>query len=303
MPAALALKQCACDGCNETFVPQSSRHTFCSDRCRWRQRERHDPSHIANNRRRNARWSALHRAVKQSNPWLLGAPPFEEYLPGGGLEIFFEPHMVFEHRHLSALHGVITSITGPHDRNVPNFVLVPWPRGCGWGVYLRSGEQARELARTRHNMRLGSGRTTLRFGDLNRIRAPRVTKRGHRRLRIDAVTPVCVRCTQGCDGTQKLYTAPTSGNLRSTLALMTPKRLGLLVDESSVKLEMLSRETIPATFSLAGRDGRLGNMRGWTGHVIVDCNAVAHWLLLVAERIGYGGTTSFGFGRIRVTDI
>lgn len=299
---SLAVATRPCLQCGEPFSPQSVLHSYCSDKCRWRHREQHDPSYVTNNRRRCARWAAEHRAVKNSNPWLLGAPPFEEYLPGAGLEIHFTPHITFEHRHLSALHGVITSVTGPHDRNVPNFVLVPWPRGCGWGVFVRNGELARELARTTHHVRLGSGRCAIKFGDLHRIKAPRVAKRGHRQLRIDAVTPVCVRCTQGCDQTQKLYTAPTSGNLRSTLALMTPKRLGLLVDESTVKLEMVSRDTIPATFSLAGRDGRLGNMRGWVGHVVVDCNAVAHWLLLVAERIGYGGTPSFGFGRIRVSD-
>jgi hypothetical protein len=218
------------------------------------------------------------------------------------MEIHFEQHLTFEHRHLSALHGIITSLTGAHDRNVPNFTLVPWHRGCGWGVYCRHSDMARALAGTTNAVRLGSGIVRLRFGSLYRFKTPRIDRRGHRRLRIDSITPVCVRCTNGADNTQKLYTAPTSGNLRSTLAMMTPKRLDLLVDESTVMLEMLERHTIPATLSLAGRDGRLGNMRGWTGHVIVDCNAVAHWLLLVSERIGYGGTTAFGFGRIRLSE-
>jgi CRISPR/Cas system endoribonuclease Cas6 (RAMP superfamily) len=84
---------------------------------------------------------------------------------------------------------------------------------------------------------------------------------------------------------------------------MTPKRIGLLVDPDTVRLELVERATIPSTLNLAGRTGRLGNMRGWVGHVIVDCNAPAHWLLEVAARIGFGGTTSFGFGRIKVSEV
>lgn len=299
MSVALAMQECAAEDCSEVFVPKSRKHKFCCEKCRWRQNDRYNPAAIANNRRRCAR----HYKTQNHNPWLLGAPPFEKHLPGGGLEIHIEPRMTFEHRHISALHGAMTSITGPHDRNVPNFTLVPWSNGCGWGLLLRHGDQARALARTTHQVRLGSGRVTVRLGNLYRILAPRVSKRGHRKLRIDAITPVCVRCTTNREtGWARLYTAPTSGNLLSTLIKMTPQRIGLWVEEDSARLEMLERDTVPATFRLAGRDGRLGNMRGWVGHCVVDCNAVAHWLLLVAERIGYGGTTAFGFGRIRVSD-
>jgi len=298
--AAVAMITCA--ECGAVVEKRSPQHRFCSDRCRWRHDDRTNPSAIANNRRRCARWAQENRGVKERNPWLLGAPPFEPHLPGGAMEIHFENRMVFEHRQLSALHGVVTSLTGQHERNTPRFSLIPWHRGCGWGVYMRHCDEARQLSNTEHSVRIGSGRAKLKFGNMFRFRAPSVRKRGHRKLRIDAITPVCVRCTHGADGTQKLYTAPTSGNLLSTLVCMIPKRIELMVEPDSARLELLERDTVPATFRLAGRDGRLGNMRGWVGSVIVDCNAVAHWLLLVAERIGYGGTTSFGFGRIRVSE-
>lgn len=292
-----------CAECGSQFMRHTWQHRFCSERCKERWHRSRNPAHIANNRARCARWAIEKRGVETANPWLLGAPPFEEYLPGGGVPIAFDSNIVFHHRQLSALHGVITSLTGEHDRNVPKFVLVPWHTGCRWGALLRDEAAARQLAGTSHRVRLGDGEQTLRFGPLHRILAPKVTKRGHRKLRVDAVTPVCVRCTTGSDGTHRLYTAPTSGNLLSTLALMIPKRIGLLVDESTIRLDLIERSTVPSTLSLSGRDGRLGNMRGWVGHVIVDCNAVGHWLLAVAERIGLGGTTSFGFGRIKVTEL
>lgn len=214
----------------------------------------------------------------------------------------FTPDVRFEHRQISALHGIVTSLTGQHDPNVPRFCLVPWNQGCGWGTWFADDGQARKLSMTHHNVRLWNDRQWLSFGAHYRFKAPRVTKRGRRQLRIDAITPVCVRCTNGSDGSYRIYTAPTSGNLRSTLTMMTPKRIGLFVDDNTVKIELIERNTHPATVSLAGRSGRLGNMRGWVGHVIVETNAVGHWLLNVSERIGFGGTTAFGFGRIAVSD-
>lgn len=301
MSAAVELLTCANPTCGNQFERRSAQHAYCSDKCRWQHRDRVDPNAIHNNRLRCARWAEKNRGVKGSNPWLLGAPPFDEYLPGAGLEMRFTPNIRFEHRQLSALHGAVTSLTGPHDPNVPRFCLVPWSRGCGWGVWLTEDALVEQLAGTEHKVRLGHGTPLLHFGTRYRIKAPRVTKRGHRKLRIDAITPVCVRCTNGSDGSYKLYTAPTGGNLRSTLTLMTPKRIGLLVDESTIKLELVERHTQPATLSLAGRSGRLGNMRGWVGYVIVETNAVGHWLFEVAARIGFGGTTSFGFGRIAIS--
>lgn len=326
-----------CPECGAEFERRTWTHRFCSERCKERDHRRDNPAHVANTRARCARWSESNRGVKARQPWLLGAPPFERHLPGGGLSLSFAPHVTFEHRQLSALHGVVTSLTGAHDRNVPNFALVPWHSGCRWGAFLRDEDAARDLAGTTHDIRLGCSLRKLTFGPLHRVLAPKVTIRGHRRLRIDAITPVCVRCTIGEDGSYRLYTAPTSGNLLSTLTLMTPKRIGLWLDQSTVKLDMvedgsvestveapadpemdddacaegpqdvrlelIERATQPASVNLLGRQGRLGNMRGWVGHVVVDCNAPAHWLLAVAERIGFGGTTSFGFGRIKVTEL
>jgi len=182
------------------------------------------------------------------------------------------------------------------------FSLAKWHTGCGWAAFLRDDDSAKKLAGTVHVVDLGGRQNAVQFGPLHRLKAPKVAKRGRRRLRIESVTPVCVRCTQ-TSGEQVMYTEPTTGNLLSTLTLMTPKRIGLLVDPATAKLELVERATHEARVHLAGRDGRLGDMHGWIGSVVVDANAVAHWLLEVAARIGFGGTTSFGFGRIRVTEL
>lgn len=291
---------CANPECRREYKPKPTAHNqrYCSDKCRWRHRDRFDPSAIHNNRLRCARWYG----AKGSRPWLLGAPPFEEYLPGGGTEITFEPGIRFEHSQLSALHGVMTSLTGPHTPMFPRFSLVPWHRGCGWGVYFAEDDLAEKLAGYRGKVRLGSGSPTIRLGFLHRLRAPRITRRGHRKLRIDAITPVNVRHSN-TDGTSTMHTFPTSCNLHSTLSLMTTRRLGLLVDPDTIKIEMIERQTEPRRVCLAGRSHRLANMRGWLGYCVVDANAVGHWLLEVAARIGLGGTTAFGFGRIVISEV
>jgi hypothetical protein len=294
---------CANPECRQEFERHAPKHLYCSDRCRWDHRDRVDPCAIANNRKRNAEWAAKNRGCKDGNPWLLGAPPFERYLPGAGLEIRFTPGITFEHQHISALHGVITSLTGAHDPNAPRFALVPWLRGCGWGVWLADEKQARALAGTTHRVRLGTGSPELHFGGVYRQMAPVITKRGHRKLRVDAITPVCVRHSTGEGNTYQIHTAPTAANMLSTLQFMTLKRIGLAIINDSLRLELVERHTEPSQLSLAGRGGKLKAMRGWIGNMVVDCNAPAHWLLEVAARIGLGGRTAFGFGRIRVTEV
>jgi hypothetical protein len=47
--------------------------------------------------------------------------------------------------------------------------------------------------------------------------------------------------------------------------------------------------------------GKVGPVRGWSGSVVVETNAVGRWLLECAGRgLGLGGRTAFGFGRVRV---
>ena len=72
------------------------------------------------------------------------------------------------------------------------------------------------------------------------------------------------------------------------------------LDTSTVLLEMVDAETQPATVQLGGK---FHGIRGWTGHVIVEGNAVARWLVQCAGLVGLGGRTALGFGRVRVMEV
>lgn len=245
-------------------------------------------------------WSELHRGITGTQPMLLGPPSFEAYLPGGGMEIAVSPvpKWTIEHRNVRALHGMITTLLDePHDPLIPGFALVPWPAGCGWGVYVRDLEQAERLANKRHPARLFDHGVEARFSTVRRIKAPTIARRGRARLRIDAITPVCIRNNGG----ETTYTAPTTQALWSAITHSFLPRVGVPgLDPNTVLLKMFDAETHPATVNLGGK---YQSIRGWTGHVIVEGNAVARWLVRCAGLIGLGGRTALGFGRVRVTEL
>jgi hypothetical protein len=231
---------------------------------------------------------------------LLGAPAFDLYLPGGGMEIAISPvpQWRIEHRNVRALHGLITNlIDEPHDALIPGFALVPWSAGCGWGVYVRDSEQAQRLAGKRHQARLFDHDVEVSFSPVRRIKAPLVAKRGRARLRIDAITPVCIRNGGG----STTYTAPSTQSLWSAITNSFLPRIGVPnLDPQTAILTLVEAETIPATVNLGGK---FQTIRGWTGHVLVEGNAIARWLVQCAGLVGLGGRTALGFGRVRVTEV
>lgn len=243
-------------------------------------------------RERNARWCAERRNCKRRNPWLFGAFPYYRHLPGGALPMRITPmpeKVTFAHsRHV---HGMISHLSGAHHPTIPEFALIPWQ--SGWAVYFRDAERAVTLAGKTRSVRLWDRDASVAFGPLHQIKAPVVTKRGRMRVRVDAISPICIR-----ESGFGMYTAPTADVLRSCLEAWQARRVDVRCPEGHLKLELISRETQPATTDLGGK---FGSVRGWVGHVVVEVNAPALWLLLVAERIGFGGRVAFGFGRIRVS--
>lgn len=277
-----------CEVCGRAYVPFAPHQRACSEAA----------CQQAQNRARNHRWAVAQGRVRKPQPWLLGAPPYGSHLPGGGFELDVAPRPPWaaEHSRVRLVHGMVTAVIDRgHSNGAPDFSLVPWPSGIGWGLYLRDEETARRLAGREHEAVLADQRVTLRCGPLARLRAPAVRRRGHHRVRVETITPVVVSTM----ARTVTHLAPTADNLRSTLLSNLTRRLGVVVADEALPLELLEHETRPERTPLGGK---FGTMPGWVGSIVVDTNAIGRWLLECAARIGLGGRTSLGFGRVRVSD-
>lgn len=305
MSVAAESLSATCRYCGALYAPCHSRQVTCGavpcqSKRKWEQTKA-SPVRLVKARANNAQWCARVRGVKERNVWLAGSPAFGEYLPGGGFTLAVSPipKWPIELRNTRALHGMVTKLMGiPHDSQIAQFTLTPWPCPFGWGLYSQHCDVMQRLAGKTHDAVLFDRGVQVKCGHLARIKAPVVTRRGRRRLRIDAVTPVIVR--DSSTSTRSTYTAPTADNLHSTLAFWLPRRIDVDVTGEAFPLELATRETEAATVETGGK---FGNTRGWTGHVIVETNAIGHWLLEVAARIGLGGRVALGFGRVRVSEV
>lgn len=291
---------CKYPPCETVFplLPGATHRLYCSDKCRWRHRDATNPNSIANNRKRCAEWAKKNRRVRNPNYWLLGPPPFEQHLPGIGMTMQVEPYPKWpvELRNTRALHGMLTTLSSkPHDPLNPRWSLVPVRSRFGWGVYFDDPDEGRCLAGKRHQAVLYDRDVTVTLGPPTRAKSPKVTKRGHRLVRVDTITPVVVRQTS-----RTWYANPTGANIHSTLITFLPRRLGLLIEPETCKLSLVEKGT-SATQARLG--GKYTNVGAFTGSLVFDANAVGHWLLKVAEVYGLGSKTAFGYGRIRVTEI
>lgn len=286
-----------CAWCRAPFRIKAPGQRFCQDECRYSAKEdarSASPAYRLSVRQRCADWAAKNRGVTKRNAWLQGAPISEPFLPGGFLDMHADKPLKWplEHRNVRGLHGAITTLTGDHHETVPRFALVPWHSGICWGVYLAEDALLSQLAGTRHQARIYEQSIELRFGGRVRIKSPTIEKRGHRRLRIDTLTPAVVRNAE-------VSPANSSGPvILNTLCAWLPRRVGVAIGDDDARLTVVSSDTRIAHVELGGKFGRVS---GWVGSVVVDCNAVTHWLLKVAEVVGFGGRVAFGFGRIKVS--
>src|SRR5690606_18202924 len=86
----------ACAFCGGTFPVTNitGRQFYCSDSCKekalWRV-ERTRPDVLSYQRAKCRDWAARNRNVRGRNAWLLGAPPYHQYLPGGGFRFDVRP--------------------------------------------------------------------------------------------------------------------------------------------------------------------------------------------------------------------
>lgn len=298
--AVLAPK--TCPHCGGGFTPREKRQITCgASRCQERRKyeaERLKPEIVEANRLRCARWYAAKTGgLGEQNAWLMAAPSFGPYLPGGGMELRIEPHPKWpiELRNTRALHAMLTELTGLEHNQVPPFAAVPWRCRSGWGIYVRDEQTARKLAGRTHDAVLFDKPVQVTTSLLFRLRTPAAPRRGHQQVRVDAITPICIRN----DNSETTYTSPIAGNFISTLGRHLAPRLGLSLSTDDLRCEIVSKETQPETVPLGGK---YGNVRGWTGSVVLEVNAPARWLLDCAALIGLGGRTAFGMGRISVSN-
>lgn len=302
-----------CEHCGGTFTPVTWCAKTCSDECRRqrksamgteREKARSRQLTVAESlgaRERNAVWAAAHRACEKQNPWLAGAPPYHTHLPGGAMTVAFDPlpRWPLELRNTPGLHGALTALGGVgHGARFPAFALIPWL--SGWAVYWFRDE-CLDRANKRVSGALFDRPTQFAFGPLVRFRSPRVARRGRQRVRIDTITPIVIRSNGGATPCVR----PAASNLVSAIGAEFLHRLAPSPEwdryvAERIRMEMVRVDTQPATVRFGGK---YGLVRGWEGSVIVEVNAVARWLLEVASRVGLGGRTAFGCGRIRITEV
>lgn len=251
-------------------------------------------------RSRNRKWCETHRNVRNRCEWLAGAPPFHTHLPGTAMTISLDPvpRWPIELRNTRGLHGAITAIVNQGHGRFPNWALVPWL--SGWVVYWL-GDGGIQFANRSVDGVLYDRPTQFHFGPPVRFRSPSIEKRGRRRIRIDAVTPVCIQSM----GRTVPCVRPSKDSIATALhgslvERITVSRPWLEFVRESMRCEQVECNTEPCHVPLGGK---YGVVPCWQGSVVVEANAVAHWLLAVAERTGLGGRTAFGFGRIRLTEL
>lgn len=314
-----------CEQCGAKFLPASWCSRTCSDACRRSRKKSLDVARVKTRarpasieltlaaRHRNATWCAANRACEKQNQWLAGAPPYHTHLPGVAttLAVHPLPRWPIELRNTPGLHGALTNVLAtPHRPRFPNFALIPWQ--AGWSVYWFHEDGGR-LPNQHFNGALFDVPTVFSLGPPVRFRAPQVVRRGRQRVRLDIITPVIIRATdRGPLGGRPPCVRPTAANLISAIGAELPHRLmpdPHRVPESQhwveyvrdrVRLEIVETHTEPAYVPFGGK---YEPVKGFQGHVIVEVNAVARWLLEVAARMGLGGRTAFGCGRIRITEV
>lgn len=308
----------ACSECGEAFVPvvkdqATCGKTLCQSRRHWK-RAKVDPRKQAMNVLRCQKHDRLNGRADSENLWLKRAPIYPStYLPGGGFEIRISPTPRFPLtiENGRVLHGMITNILDVgHEQTDPTFALVPWPSGCGWGVYVWREDMVERINGLTVGARLDERQVTVTFSPVRRLRVPAVSKRGHRKLIVSTVTPVVIR-RQVENGKRPGHkkigyrTEPSGEALANAVGRQFIARLAAHLEDGPVRelflqtsplFDLVEKRTDPASVRLR----KIRTIEGWEGSIVVDTNAAGEWLLRVAALVGLGGRCGFGFGRVRV---
>lgn len=276
----------------------SGRVRFCSDACRGRDYRSRHPQYVTAIRERARRWATLHRNTRGYNIWLRGPPPYVGTLPGGvcQIDIAPDPQWPVALRNARALHGVLTSLLGnPHSRFPAWTLRQDASTRSGWAVHWIDPDGL-ALSGRAHPVSLFNEDRVLYLSNARPVPAPRIERRGHRLIRVDAVSPVVI---QTADRTIS-RAVPEASHIVSTLHVVLAARLGLSISKEEICIRLEHRETAQEWTDCGGK---YGSVPGFVGHMVLDCNAAAAWLLYAAQALGLGGRCAFGFGQIAVTEV
>lgn len=245
------------------------------------------------------------RVAARQDPWATPAPPWDGHLPGAVLPIDIFPGAPVPGSLGPALHGVLTGILRGdrgHDSTRPEWslLLVGEATTSGWAVWLPIED---DVARVRGKMfdvtlRGVSCRLAVGRGVALRLKPPHIDATGRHRVRLTTITPVCMRSLGSHGRSYRSY--PQTPTIWSALASVAD-RIGLVLpDPTTIGVVRVSHATAPVSASL----NRARGIRavGWEGDVVLDVNPLGRWLVEVAARIGLGGRTAYGFGRVVVRD-
>lgn len=258
--------------------------------------------------------------VAPPDPWALPSPLAEHV--GYFLEITITPCVdpPLTLRNTRLLHGALSAIhREPHRPGLAHFALVPrgedapprhgTPPKPAWDVLFYERPLAERLRGTSHTIYLCGGRAkppdvperTLSFGEhVFRVRAPAPLPAGRYRVTIETRTPLSFTT----DDHRVCVERPHEGTITGSLERVA-KAVGVTVRPSDLAIARVAAETYVQVIRVGTHwqrgTGDPGSARTIAGRVVVECNAVAAWLLLCARRTGLGGMTSIGFGRVRVT--
>jgi len=321
-----------CGVCGAPYVPISAAHLYCSDRCRYAakcarpswiaaQSIRSARSYVANASYRQARRSLLRAGIDPDTrpeidalrgrgvvadwrdvvglPRRSTGPRAPEYPTHLGtyyaLDLRPRPEAITL-RHTRLLHGIVSHALGvPHENARGVFSLVPSHDGCGWGVLVYEGTDA---TLTTHAVRYGGRPVTLSVVGLpRRVRAPARLDAGRCRVVIETVTPV----SWARDGHSVAVLAPKVQTMEGACEIIGRK---VRVSHDGARVYDVTHETRREAVYVGGHIARGSKRRGeviaLVGTINVRCNAHAAWLLSCADRVGIGGATALGFGRVTV---
>lgn len=273
------------------------------------------------------------RDASVPDPWALPSPaPRADGLLAQYLRLDLRPlpSPALSLRHTRLLHGALSYALGEaHRQGLAHWALRPVPMDespFGWGVLFFDPAHAARLAGTAHTITLGDpapGDTrrprrgdawrapgarapavverTLTFGASPvRVRPPAPRPAGRYRVTLDTLTPLCFSACKH----RVFVRAPVPGTFVAALARVAAAA-GVDVPEASIAVEAVAHDTAPVTVRAGGHLQRgtatRGLVRALEGALAVECNAVAAWLFECAARLGFGGLTAYGFGRVAVT--